>query len=83
MRNVALNQINTKLKSIPDNFVKDIIEYLDYLSFKANTGDWATELTAKELQLVKRGTKDLKNGAVFSHHEATAKINAHIKQKHK
>ena len=83
MITAAVNKINTKLKDIPGNFAKEIIAYLDFLSFKANTGDWATSLSAKEFQLVQRGTEDINKGRVFSHSDAMTKINAQIKRKQK
>jgi len=83
MKSASLNQINTKLKSIPDNFTDEIIAYLDFLSFKSNTDDWATTLTAKDFELIQRGTADIKNGRVLSHSAAMKKINAHVKAKAK
>lgn len=83
MNAITLNKINHKLQNIPDNFVNDIIAYLDFLSFKANTPDWATSLSEKELELVKRGTDDLKNGRSYKHADAMKKIAAHIKKRHK
>ena len=83
MKVSALNQINHKLKNIPDNFANDIITYLDYLSFKAGTKNWASDLSPKELELVKRGAEDVKNGTTFTNMQAIEKINAHIKRKHK
>jgi hypothetical protein len=83
MRASSLNQINNRLKAIPDNFADEIIAYLDFLAFKSNTDDWATTLTAKDFELIERGTADLKNGRVHSHTAAMKKINAHIKAKAK
>jgi hypothetical protein len=83
MKTSSLNQINSRLKVIPDNFAGEIIAYLDFLSFKANTDDWATTLTAKDFELIQRGTADLKNGKVYSHTAAMKKINAHVKAKAK
>jgi hypothetical protein len=83
MKAASLNQINIKLKGIPDNFTNEIIAYLDFLSFKANTNDWAATLTAKDFELIERGTADIKSGKVFSHTAAMKKINAHVKAKAK
>ena len=83
MKTSSLNQINTKLKSIPDNFRDEIIAYLDFLSFKANTDDWATTLTSKDFELIQRGTSDLKEGRVHSHTAAMKKIKDHIRNKQK
>lgn len=83
MKASSLNQINSKLKVIPDNFADEIISYLDFLSFKANTDDWAATLTAKDFELIERGTADIKKGRVYSHTAATKKINAHVKAKSK
>jgi len=80
MKASALNQINNKLKSIPDNFVNDIMEFLEFLSFRANAKDWAAHLTPKDSQLIKRGADDLKNGRTHSHESAMKKINAHVRK---
>lgn len=81
MKATALNQINHKLKNVPDSFVDDIIAFLDFLSFKANTKDWASNLTAKDFQLIQRGTEDIKNGRTHSHTQAMKKINSYLKTK--
>ena len=81
MKTTSLNQINNKLKNIPDTFVSDIIAYLDFLSFKANTTDWASELSSKDFELIQRGTFDLKTGKTLSHKDAMKKIKGHIKSK--
>jgi len=81
MKPTSLNQINDKLKNIPDNFLKDIINYLDFISFKSTTEDWATGLSEKDFKLIAKGTEDIKNGRVHSHSSAMKKISSHIKSK--
>jgi hypothetical protein len=81
MKTTSLNHINNKLKDIPDNFFKDIVAYLDFISSKANSNDWAIGLSEKDLKLIAKGTEDIKNGRTLSHSSATKKIAAHIKSK--
>ena len=83
MKVTALNKINDRLKTIPDDFANDIIKYLDFLSYKAGAGDWAMSLSGRDLELIQKGSDDLKNGRIFLHADAMKKINAHIKQKNK
>jgi hypothetical protein len=83
MKTSTLNKINSRLKNIPDNFEDDIISYLDFLSFKTNTNDWAIDLNSKEIQLIKAGAADIKNGKVLSNTEALKKIKAHLRSKRK
>lgn len=45
--------------------------------------DWAASLSKKELELIERGTADIKNGRVYSHAAAMKKIKAHLKAKTK
>ena len=49
----------------------------------AGSDDWAASLTEKELELIERGTADIKKGRVYSHAAAMKKIKAHIKAKTK
>ena len=77
----SLNQINSKLKSIPDTFLNDVIDYLEYLSFKTGSKDWADKLSEEELKLIKAGEDDIKEGRVFSNETALKKIKAHLKAK--
>ncbi|MEO5570582.1 MAG: hypothetical protein ABIT08_00905 [Bacteroidia bacterium] len=80
MKASELNQINNKLKSIPDTFVNDIMEFLEFLSFRANAKDWAEHLTAKDSQRIKRGADDLKKGRTYTHERAMKKINAQVEK---
>jgi hypothetical protein len=79
MKTKALNTINTKLKTIPDDFLGDIIQYLDFISFK--TDDWANTLSADQIKIIKQGEKDLRTGKVISHKAAMLEIRSHLKTK--
>ena len=81
MKTDSLNQINNKLKDIPDNFFKDIVAYLDFISSKSNSKDWAIGLSEKDFKLIAKGTEDIKNGKTHSHSSALKKISTHIKSK--
>ena len=81
MKPASLDQINDKLKNIPDTFFKDIITYLDFISHSSNADDWAIGLSAKDFELIAKGTQDIKKGRTMSHTEAMKKISAHIKSK--
>ena len=81
MKATSLNQINNKLKNIPDNFLKDIIAYLDFISSKSNAEDWAIGLSDKDFKLIAKGTEDIKAGKFHSHSSAMKRIKSHIKSK--
>ncbi len=40
MNATAINQINNKLKVMPDNFVNDVLQYLEFLSFKNSANEF-------------------------------------------
>ena len=81
MKAASLNQINDKLKNISDDFFKDIITYLDFISSKKNTDDWAIGLSEKDFKLIEKGKEDIKNGRTHSHSSAMKKISSHINSK--
>lgn len=81
MKVEALSIINNKLKTIPDNFLNEIVAYLDFISFKATNNDWAEDLTPQQLQSIERGQNDLNTGNTVSHKEAMSRIKAHFKSK--
>ncbi len=81
MKATSLNQINNKLKNIPDDFLKDIISYLDFIADKSNTKDWAIGLSGKDFKLIAKGTEDIKTGKTHTHSAAMRKITSHINSK--
>ena len=81
MKTTTITQINNKLKDIPDSLMNDVMNYLDFLSFKTTAYDWATDLSAKERQLIKQGEDDIKNGKIHTHNEALKIINKQLKNK--
>ena len=81
MKTSSLNQINNKLKNIPDDFFNTIISYLDFISDKSNTNDWAIGLSEKDFKLIAKGTEDIKTGKTHTHSSAMKKIASHINSK--
>lgn len=55
MNTIAINQINDKLKDIPDNFIQDVLEYLDFLSFRNQSN--ALSLSKEQLKILEDRSK--------------------------
>jgi hypothetical protein len=60
MNTTAINQINNKLKVIPDNFVNDVLQYLEFLYFKNSANEFT--LSDEQISLLdKRSKTNLEN----------------------
>jgi hypothetical protein len=55
MNTTAINQINNKLKVIPDNFVNDVLQYLEFLHFKNATNEFV--LSDEQINLLDKRSK--------------------------
>ncbi|MGI9192802.1 MAG: hypothetical protein ACR2IL_11840 [Chitinophagaceae bacterium] len=55
MNTIAINQINDKLKDIPDNFIQDVLEYLDFLSFRNQSNTF--HLSKAQLKVLEERSK--------------------------
>lgn len=76
----TMNKINDKLKYIPNNLAKDIIAYIDFLSFKQDDSDWSEAMSTEEIHLIEKGKNDINSNNTYSDVEAKNIILQH-KQK--
>jgi hypothetical protein len=51
----AINQISNKLKVIPDNFVNEVLQYLEFLNFKNANNEFV--LSDKQINLLDKRSK--------------------------
>ncbi len=64
-----------------DDFVEDIMNYLDFLNFKKSSPDWFEQLSDSEIQMIKQGEEDFSHNRIYSNKEALELIQNHIKGK--
>lgn len=83
MNSIYFDNINDKLKKLPDNLLADVEKYIDYLTSKLTDTDWANTLSEDQIKYIKKGTEDIANQHTMTHEEAMDKINNHIKKKYK
>ncbi len=81
MSSATISKINQKIKSLPENLLKEVDQYIDFLKYKNDQSDWSESISEDELSLIKKGKKDIEEGRVYSHKEAKQKIADYIKNK--
>ena len=73
--------INQKIKTLPENLLQEVDNYIDFLKFKSLNSDWSEQLSQSQIALVEKGKKDIEEGRVFPHNDAKQKIKEYIKSK--
>ena len=78
---ILLENLNSKIKTLPEALIKEVDQYIDFLKYKNDQTDWSESVFEDELSLIKKGKKDIEEGRVYSHKEAKQKIADYIKNK--
>ena len=60
MNETAINKVGTKLKVLPDAFLKDVENYLDYLTFKHKESSNYKEIPSWQKEIVLNRLKNPK-----------------------
>ena len=81
MSSTTISKISQKIKSLPENLLQEVDQYIDFLKYKNDQTDWSESISEDELSLIKKGKKDIEEGRVYSHKEAKQKIADYIKNK--
>ena len=81
MSSATISKISQKIKSLPENLLQEVDQYIDFLKYKNDQTDWSESVSEDELSLIKKGKKDIEEGRVYSHKEAKQKIADYIKNK--
>jgi|688.fasta_scaffold26352_3 hypothetical protein len=80
MNTIYFDNINDKLKKLPDNLLAEVEKYIDFLTYKHNDTDWANTLSEEQAHYIKKGIDDIANQRILTHEDAVTKINKHIKK---
>jgi hypothetical protein len=83
MNSTTINKISDRLRILPDYCEADILAYISFLNFKSKEEDWASDMSDKDLNLIKKGALDASQGQVYSHAEAMKRIEKYIQSKRK
>ena len=81
MSSATISKISQKIKSLPENLLQEVDQYIDFLKYKNDQTDWSESMSEDELSQIKKGKKDIEEGRVYSHKEAKQKIADYIKNK--
>ncbi|MEP7094754.1 MAG: DUF2281 domain-containing protein [Flavobacterium sp.] len=81
MGTITPSKLNQKIKLLPANLLQEVNDYIEFLAFKSSHTDWADQLTEKQISLIEKGKKDIKENKVVSHKEAKERIKNYIKNK--
>ncbi|MGQ7945685.1 DUF2281 domain-containing protein [Flavobacterium sp. WC2509] len=81
MSSATISKISQKIKSLPENLLQEVDQYIDFLKYKNDQSDWSESISDDELSLIENGKKDIEEGRVYSHKEAKQKIADYIKNK--
>ena len=81
MSSSTVSKISEKIKSLPENLLQEVEQYIDFLKYKNDQTDWSQSISEDEHSLIKKGKKDIEEGRVYSHKEAKQKIADYIKNK--
>jgi len=81
MSTINASQLNQKIVALPEEFLQDLNDYIDFLTFKSKEKDWSKKLTKEQILLIEKGKKDIEENSVLSHSEARKRIDIYIKNK--
>ncbi len=79
MNTVTPLQLTKKINSLPVALLQEVDQYIDFLNYKYS--DWAEQLSEDQIQLIEKGTKDIKKNRLIPHKEAKERIKEYIKNK--
>ena len=75
MNENSIHTINDKLKTLSDDFIGEILAYLDSLNASK------VEFTPDEVNAINQGKSDFENGRLHTHEKAKEIIQEHIRKK--
>jgi len=81
MSSATVSKISQKIKSLPENLLQEVDQYIDFLKYKNDQSDWSESMSDNDLSLIEKGKKDIEEGRVYSHKVAKQKIADYIKNK--
>lgn len=81
MSSITASDLSQKIKLLPDDLIKEVEKFVDYLQYKSENEDWSVDLTESQKQLIKNGSDDISNGKTYTHAEAKKIISEHINSK--
>lgn len=78
---ITIKDLEKKLKTLPEELLENVNDYIDFLKSKYKKNDWAEDLTDFQKKSVEKGVADIENGNTLSHDEAKQKIREYLQAK--
>lgn len=81
---ITVKEINKNLESLPKELFEQVNDYIDFLKSKygkAHSEDWVENLSDHQIESVKKGLEDVKEGRTLNHDTAVNRIQDYINSK--